>query len=150
MTDDTGTEKRVYEAVMIPAKREDIVIARAFLSRLTIRYCSAVVGERVMVDEKLVSLKEDDKKNEGEDDIIATIRDLSQAVANLSQAVPKLIEKVLDNYIPLLLIDEVERLLNRKLSVSERSRVVELVNSGLGLDDIVAQLKNGEQTAQYA
>ncbi len=103
-----------------------------------------------MVEEKLVSLKEDDKKNEGEDDIIATIRDLSQAVANLSQAVPKLIEKVLDNYIPLLLIDEVERLLNRKLSVSERSRVVELVNSGLGLDDIVAQLKNGEQTAQYA
>ena len=103
-----------------------------------------------MVEEKLVSLKEDGKKNEGEDDIIATIRDLSQAVANLSQAVPKLIEKVLDNYIPLLLIDEVERLLNRKLSVSERSRVVELVNSGLGLDDIVAQLKNGEQTAQYA
>ncbi len=103
-----------------------------------------------MVEEKLVSLKEDDKKNEGEDDIIATIRDLSQAVANLSQAVPKLIEKVLDNYIPLLLIDEVERLLNRKLSVAERSRVVELVNSGLGLDDIVAQLKNGEQTAQYA
>ncbi len=102
-----------------------------------------------MVEEKLVSLKEDDKKNEGEDDIIATIRDLSQAVANLSQAVPKLIEKVLDNYIPLLLIDEVERLLNRKLSVAERSRVVELVNSGLGLDDIVAQLKNGEQTAQY-
>ena len=103
-----------------------------------------------MVEEKLVSLKEDSKKNEGEDDIIATIRDLSQAVANLSQAVPKLIEKVLDNYIPLLLIDEVERLLNRKLSVAERSRVVELVNSGLGLDDIVAQLKNGEQTAQYA
>ena len=103
-----------------------------------------------MVEEKLVSLKEDDKKNDGEDDIIATIRDLSQAVANLSQAVPKLIEKVLDNYIPLLLIDEVERLLNRKLSVAERSRVVELVNSGLGLDDIVAQLKNGEQTAQYA
>ena len=103
-----------------------------------------------MVEEKLVSLKEDGKKNEGEDDIIATIRDLSQAVANLSQAVPKPVEKVLDNYIPLLLIDEVERLLNRKLSVSERSRVVELVNSGLGLDDIVAQLKNGEQTAQYA
>ncbi len=102
-----------------------------------------------MVEEKLIPLKEDGKKNEGEDDIIATIRDLSQAVANLSQAVPRLIEKVLDNYIPLLLIDEVERLLDRKLSVAERSRVIELVNSGLGLDDIVAQLKNGEQTAQY-
>ncbi len=44
MTDDTGTEKRIYEAVMISAKREDIVIARTFLSQLTIRYCFAVVG----------------------------------------------------------------------------------------------------------
>lgn len=89
------------------------------------------------------------QKDEG-DDILRTIRDLSQAVANLSQAIPKLLEKVLDQYIPLLLIDEVERLLNRKLGVDERSRVVELVNSGLGLDEIVAQLKASERTAQYA
>ncbi len=102
-----------------------------------------------MVEENLLRAKEGKEEKE-EDDILATIRDLSQAVANLSQAVPKLIEKVLDNYIPLLLIDEVERLLNRKLSVSERSRVVELVNSGLGLDDIVAQLRSSEKTAQYA
>ncbi len=104
-----------------------------------------------MVGENILPVKEDKEHREKEeDDILATIRDLSQAVANLSQAVPKLIEKVLDNYIPLLLIDEVERLLNRKLSVSERSRVVELVNSGLGLDDIVAQLRSSEKTAQYA
>ncbi len=105
-----------------------------------------MVGESPLVQVK----EEKSDKERGEDDILATIRDLSQAVANLSQAVPKLIEKVLDNYIPLLLIDEVERLLNRKLSVSERSRVVELVNSGLGLDDIVAQLRSSEKTAQYA
>lgn len=103
-----------------------------------------------MVEENILPAKEDREDKEKEDDILVTIRDLSQAVANLSQAVPKLIEKVLDNYIPLLLIDEVERLLNRKLSVAERSRVVELVNSGLGLDDIVAQLRNSEKTAQYA
>ncbi len=44
MTGDTGTEKRIYGAVMISAKREDIVIARAFLSQSMIRYCFAVVG----------------------------------------------------------------------------------------------------------
>ncbi len=92
---------------------------------------------------------QEDKQEESSDDIVKTIRDLSQAVANLSQAIPKLLEKVLDQYIPLLLIDEVERLLNRKLGVDERSKVVELVNSGLSLDEIVAQLKASEQTAQY-
>ncbi len=54
MTDDTGTEERIYGAVMIPAKREDIVIARAFLSQSTIRYCFAVVGgERLWLKKSL-------------------------------------------------------------------------------------------------
>jgi len=100
-------------------------------------------------ERKQINLDEHPHTDEG-DDIIKTIRDLSQAVANLSQAIPKLLEKVLDQYIPLLLIDEVERLLNRKLGVDERSRVVELVNSGLGLDEIVAQLRASERNAQYA
>ena len=100
-------------------------------------------------ERKQIILDKHSHTDEG-DDIIETIRDLSQAVANLSQAIPKLLEKVLDQYIPLLLIDEVERLLNRKLGVNERSRVVELVNSGLGLDEIVAQLRASEKTAQYA
>ncbi len=99
-------------------------------------------------ERKQINLDKHSQADEG-DDIVKTIRDLSQAVANLSQAIPKLLEKVLDQYIPLLLIDEVERLLNRKLGVDERSRVVELVNSGLGLDEIVAQLRASERTAQY-
>lgn len=97
---------------------------------------------------KQINLDKHSHVDEG-DDIIKTIRDLSQALANLSQAIPKLLEKVLDQYIPLLLIDEVERLLNRKLGVDERSRVVELMNSGLGLDEIVAQLRASERNPQY-
>ncbi len=107
------------------------------------------MGVKFMSVDKSTEFYQEDKRDESSDDIVKTIRDLSQAVANLSQAIPKLLEKVLDNYIPLLLIDEVERLLNRKLGVDERSKVVELVNSGLGLDEIVAQLKASERTAQY-
>ncbi len=126
-------------------------MASVYFKLVFIKILFCYSGCEFMVGENILSAKEEkEEKEKGEDDILATIRDLSQAVANLSQAVPKLIEKVLDNYIPLLLIDEVERLLNRKLSVSERSRVVELVNSGLGLDDIVAQFRNSEKTAQYA